>query len=82
LLKLNWSDLTYEKKKLFFKNNEAVFLQKKQLLIHNAKITDKMKALHEKMKLITDNEIRSDIAKELLELDNQKFNNWRQIDAF
>ena len=72
--------MNYNQKIEFFKNDEAAFLQKKQLFILNARLTDKIKSLHTKLKLITNSTERKEIAQELVEIDKQRSENWKTID--
>ena len=80
LLKLEWSMISFDDRSMFFNNDEAAFLQKKQLFIVNARLTNKIKALHEKMKLLENGDERAEIANELLKFDDERANNWILID--
>lgn len=80
LLKLEWSMINFDDRSMFFNNDEAVFLQKKQLFLVNARLTNKIKSLHEKMKLLDNGDERAKIADELLKSDDERAKNWNLID--
>jgi len=80
-LAYDWNNLSYREKN-YFNNDESLFLTKKQMFVENAKITNKMKSLHEKMKIISDSDEMQIIAKSLIDFDNIRFKNWQIIDIW
>ena len=85
LLALNWDDLSFNDKKIFF-NNEKYFLVKKSLMLENGDIERKMRSLHAKVKAIDpdpkNDEKRGEIMSELATLDDTKAANWKTIDTW
>lgn len=49
-------------------------------MIFNARISQEIKTLHEKMKLMQNGRERAKIATELVELDKKRNTNWTKID--
>lgn len=81
MLAFSWDLLNYNEK-LYFQNNQILFLQKKTKLIENSKLNNEMKSLHAKLKLIEEGEEMQGIANKLILLDNKKADNWLEIDKF
>jgi len=80
-LKKNWSELNYDEKK-YFKNDEIYFLDKKSKFLRASDIYNSIKSLHAKLKLVSSDDERQEIAIELVELDNKRFSLYKQIDDF
>jgi len=85
LLALNWSDLSFDDKLLFF-NSEKYFLNKKSLFIENSDIEKEMRSLHAKVKLIDPDAKFDGKRKAIMEkldlLDQSKAANWEKIDTW
>ncbi len=83
LLTLNWNDLQYNDKLIFF-NSEKYFLKKKTLFIENSDIVREMRSLHSKMRAldpdVANNNKRKDIMTRLVALEEEKESNWQIID--
>ena len=78
---MNWNDFNFKQKQYFF-NNEILFLNKKAKLIETSDITNKMRALHEKLKLLKSDTDREPVARELLSLDDKRAELFLLIDNF
>lgn len=81
MLAFNWDFLNYREKQ-YFNSDEALFLEKKRLLIENSRITSEMKSLHEKIKLLDEGEKMQHTAEILIELDSQRTKNWKKLDTW
>jgi hypothetical protein len=81
LLAYDWKNLEY-KDKLYFKNNEAMFLQKKGLYIEISKFNDAIKGLHAKLSTLKDGKEKENIANEILNLKTAIEENFKKIDNF
>jgi hypothetical protein len=85
LLTLDYSQIAYQNKLIFF-NDEEYFLAKKQLMIRNGNIEQNMRSLHAKVKAIDPdpkfNEDREKIMNALATLDDEKAENWQLIDTW
>jgi hypothetical protein len=81
LLTLNYSDLSFQEKAIFY-NDERFFFDKKNMLHDISKVDTQMKSLHAKMKLTKKTDDRKHIVKDLLYLESLKTNAFSVIDAW
>jgi len=81
LLSYSWDFLSY-KEKLYFNNDEKLFLEKKRTLIEIAEISKKMRTLHEKLKVMNEGNEMQSIAELLVDLDYKRTNLFIELDNF
>ncbi len=81
LLTLNYSDLDFKEKGIFF-YSEKYFYSKKYLLHHISKLTQQMKAYHEKLKLVQTDEERKEINNKLWIADDLKSQAFIEMDTW
>lgn len=85
LLSMNWSDLSFMDRSIFFQS-ETYYLEKKKLFISNADISKKMTSMHAKMRALADDKEKAAERAALLEklsmFEIQRAEQWKQIDDF
>jgi hypothetical protein len=84
LLVMDWKNLSFEEKKVFF-NDQTLFSSKKTLMLRNGDIQQMMVSLHAKVKAMTADEQKAERAEtmeKIAVLEDEKEQNWKVIDDF
>jgi hypothetical protein len=85
LLTMDWKDLSFQDRMVFF-NDQRYFLEKKSILLTISSLDAEMKSLHAKAKAIkSEPENKEDlkgIMQEIADKEESKIQNWGKIDAW
>lgn len=79
MLSYDWDFLSHREKQ-YFGNDEGHFLSKKAKLYETSALTNEIKSLHAKLKLIDNDKDRQSLAEQLVELDQKRVTLFREID--
>jgi hypothetical protein len=83
LLTMNWENLNFKEKQIFY-DSQAVFLQKKQALFYISEIDRRMNSLHAKMRAqpntAAGSRKRAELLEQLQNADDERKSHWSVID--